>query len=109
MWIVRLAHAVVVVAAMLQVVSAANTPDATVTIDVPAGYRSVHAAQAELRRVLQSAKHRNMATGVEVVLQPGVHHVGVEPLVLGSDDAGVDAEHPVVWRSADPSDPAGES
>ena len=42
---------------------------------------------------------------VVVELLPGMHNVGAG-LALGPQDGGADPAQPVVWRSADPSDPA---
>ena len=55
-------------------------------------------------RAAQLAHHGSMRQ-VIVELQPGMHHVGDAPLVLGPQDGG-SADAPVVWRSADPANPA---
>lgn len=76
----------------------------TVTIRVSPGWRSVHMARDAARVALATSV--STGTVVEVVLGPGVHHIGDSPLVLGPRDGGADAEHSVVWRSADPANPA---
>lgn len=63
--------------------------------------RSVHAAAAVVRKLLQQSP----GTGVTVQLLPGLHHVGQQPLTLGALDGGVPGGW-VVWRSLDPQLPA---
>jgi hypothetical protein len=66
--------------------SSSSVPSATVTtINVEAGYRSVHVAQADVRRVLAATRRRGEPHRVEVVLHPGLHHTGMHastPLLM---------------------------
>jgi hypothetical protein len=63
--------------------------------------RSVHAAAAVVRKLLQQSP----GTSVTVQLLPGLHHVGQQPIALGELDGGV-AGGWVVWRSLYPDLPA---
>ena len=98
---------VVVAAAPIQVFvdprggdDAAPPPAAGGSATRSTALRTVHAAAARVRSILaQSAG----PVDVTMNLLPGVHHVGGGPLRLGPADAG---KGTVVWRSADPSDPA---
>jgi hypothetical protein len=62
--------------------------------------RSLRAAREAVRSLLRE----NLLTDIIVQLLPGTHHVGDEPLILGSTDGG--GKGWVTWRSADQTNPA---
>ena len=82
-------------------VDPASGLDSTVGGAAGAPLRSVHSAAEHVRAL--RAHHPD--ADITVQLLPGVHHVGDGPLALSEAHAGRDGGW-VVWRSADPSNPA---